>query len=64
MQTILSFKKITLETEIQCSKVKDIVNLFNSLNMLDQDPKDPKPYLFSDAQNVYNRVVLVCTVSV
>ena len=28
----ISFKKIMLETEINCSKIKDIINLFNSLN--------------------------------
>ena len=32
--------------------------------LIDQDPKAPRPYLFSDAQNVYDRVVLVCTVSI
>ena len=29
-----------------------------------QDPKATRPYLFSDGQNMYNRVVLVCTVNV
>ena len=29
-----------------------------------QDPRDPRPYLFSNGQNMYNRVVLVCTVKV
>ena len=29
-----------------------------------QDPRAPRPYLFSDAQNVYDRAVLVCAVSV
>ena len=32
--------------------------------IIDQDPRAPRPYLFSDAQNVFDRVVLVCTVSV
>ena len=40
----------------------------NSVNLIiiiiDQDPRAPRPYLFSDAQNIYDRVVLVCTVSV
>ena len=29
-----------------------------------RDPRAPRPYLFSDGQNMYNRVVLVCTVNV
>ena len=29
-----------------------------------QDPKATRPYLFSDGQNMYNRVVLVRTVNV
>ena len=29
-----------------------------------KDPRAARPYLFSDGQNMYNRVVLVCTVSV
>ena len=28
-----------------------------------KDPKASRPYLFSDGQNMYNRVVLVCTVN-
>ena len=28
------------------------------------NPKVPRPYLFFDGQNMYNRVVLVCTVNV
>ena len=28
-----------------------------------QDPMAPRPYLLSDCQNMYNRVVLVCTVN-
>ena len=27
------------------------------------DPRAARPYLFSDRQNMYNRVVLVCTVN-
>ena len=26
-----------------------------------QDPRTPRPHLFSDGQNMYNRVVLVCS---
>ena len=33
-------------------------------NLIVQDPRAPKPYLLSDGQNMYNRVVLVCTVNV
>ena len=29
-----------------------------------EDPMDARPYLFSDGQIEYNRVVLVCTVNV
>ena len=29
-----------------------------------KDPRAARPYLFSDGQNMYNRVVLVCTVNV
>ena len=32
--------------------------------LLVQDPRAARPYLFSDGQNMYNRVVLVCTVNV
>ena len=29
-----------------------------------QDPRSAKAYLLSDGQNIYNRVVLVCTMNV
>ena len=29
-----------------------------------RDPRAARPYLFSDGQNMYNGVVLVCTVNV
>jgi hypothetical protein len=29
-----------------------------------EDPRAARPYLYSDGQNMYNRVVLVCTVNV
>ena len=29
----------------------------------EQDPRAPRPYLFSDRHNMYYRVVLVCTVN-
>ena len=32
--------------------------------MIVQDPRAARLYLFSDAQNIYDRVMLVCTVSV
>ena len=32
--------------------------------LLVQDPRVVRPYLFSDGQNMCNRVVLVCTVNV
>ena len=35
-----------------------------SLKYIDQDPRAPRPYLFSDAQNAYDSVVLVYTISV
>jgi hypothetical protein len=31
---------------------------------IDQDPRAPRPYLFSDGQNMYNEVVLVYAVNV
>ena len=30
---------------------------------MEQDPRAPVSYLFSDGENMYNRVVLVCTVN-
>ena len=43
---------------------QDRTNLtIETYNMV-QDPRDARPYLFSDGQNMYNRVVLVCTVNV
>ena len=38
--------------------------LNNCREIVVQDPIGPRPYLFSDGQNMYNRVVLVCTVKV
>ena len=32
-------------------------------SLIVQDPRAARPYLFSDEQNMYNRVVLVCTVN-
>ena len=29
-----------------------------------QDPRAPRPYLFPEGQNMYNQVVLVCTVNI
>ena len=29
-----------------------------------EDPRAARPYLFSDGENTYNRVVLLCTVNV
>ena len=34
------------------------------LTQIVKDPRTTRPYLFSDGQNMYNRVVLVCTVNV
>ena len=36
----------------------------SNMNLIGRDPRAPRPYLFSDAQNMYNRVVLVRTVNV
>ena len=33
-------------------------------NAIFKDPRTSRPYLFPDGQNMYNRVVLVCTVNV
>ena len=38
--------------------------MFPSFLLLGQDSRAARPYLFSDVQNMYNRVVLVCTVNV
>ena len=34
------------------------------MNFIVKDPRAARLYLFSDGQNMYNRVVLVCTVNV
>jgi hypothetical protein len=34
------------------------------IKQVELDPRAPRPYLFSDGRNMYNRVVLVCTVNV
>ena len=33
-------------------------------SLLVKDPRAPRTYLFSDVQNMYNKVVLVCSVNV
>ena len=38
--------------------------MFPSFLLLGQDSRAARPYLFSDVQNMYNRVVLVCTVDI
>ena len=35
-----------------------------AIMLLEQDPRAPRPNLFSDEQNMFIRVVLVCTVNV
>ena len=40
-----------LECRVRCVRLCPVV----------QDPRAPRSYLFSDGQNMYNRVVLVCT---
>ena len=49
-------------------KQKDMHTILKTLTTtilrLVEDPRAARPYLFSDGQNMYNRVVLVCTVNV
>ena len=45
-----------------CIQKQDIPNFFFFL--LGRDLRAPRPYLFSDGWNMYNREVLVCTVNV
>ena len=52
------------EPELPCLQGIIKHSLIILLNVLEQDPKAPGPYLFSDGQNMYNGVVLVCTVNV
>ena len=40
------------------------VNTAGCESLTVQDPRAARPYLFSDGQNMYNRVILVCTVKV
>ena len=41
----------------------DIENLHEHHNPIVQDPRAARHYLFPDGQNMYNPVVLVCTVN-
>ena len=45
-------------------KLLDFRNIRRYWEHIVQDPSAARPYLFSDGQNMYNRVVLVCTVNV
>ena len=43
---------------------QDIIPVTLTISVVGRDPRTPRPYLLSDGQNMYNRVVLVCTVNV
>ena len=45
------------------SNAPEKVNSLMSIKIIVQGPRAPGLYLFSDGQNMYNRVVLVCTVN-
>ena len=41
-----------------------VSTLVYRISIIGRNPRAARPYLFSDGQNMYNRVVLVCTVNV
>ena len=47
------------------SLVKPVLrSAYTDTAVIVEDPRAARPYLFSDGQNIYNRVVLVCTVRI
>ena len=56
-------KSVTSKSKIHLSPLLSNSSL-SPLSLIVQDPWAPRPYLFSDGQNMYNRSVLVCVVNV
>ena len=53
-----------LNTLVWLNKAATHSHITSNLSLIVKDPRAARPYLFSDGQNMYNRVVLVCTVNV
>ena len=67
-QHVLIYKSCTCSFPVVLSssslKIKPSENSNNFSLVTVKDPRAPRPYLFFDGQNIYNRVVLLCTVNV